>query len=231
MVTQPPLPGTRARPSRTALRAASAAALCLAALACLAQGTAHAQEATIYFLTAKAGQQDVGGSLFNTLAANHGPLQGSKSVTRAGFDFDIYAVTRHHYGLAVGIEVMDYNQTFKFQGPAGVQTPEQLQLQARSVLYTLKGFLRFGDFLPFIGLGTGTYYVNYNEEVSGLSFADSATNVLAYRAGFRWLMAGRWGLLVEAGEIDAPLRVVSNNTASTLSLGGGFYNVGLSYVW
>jgi len=42
---------------------------------------------------------------------------------------------------------------------------------------------------------------------------------------------GRWGLLVEVGQIDAPLRVLSNNVSSTLDLGGGFYNVGLSYVW
>jgi len=231
MVTQLPHPGTRAPLSRTVLRTAAAAALWLATLACLAMATADAQEATIYFLTAKAGQQDVGGSLFKTLAANHGPLRDAKTVTREGFDFDIYAVTRHHYGLAIGIDLMDYDQTFHFQGLSGVQTPEQLRLQARSILYTLMGFLRFGDFLPFIGLGTGTYYVHYNEKVSGLSFADAAADVFAYRAGFRWLMVGRWGLLVEVGQIDAPLRVLSNNVSSTLDLGGGFYNVGLSYVW
>jgi hypothetical protein len=190
------------------------------------------QERTLVFLTAKTGEQQVGGgSLFGTLAANHGSLQDSRTVTRNGFELDIYAVTPKKYGLAIGLEVMDYDKTFTFSDSTGVQTPERLRLQARSFLYTLKGYLRYGDFLPFAGIGTGTYYVSYNEEVSGLSFLDSAVNVFAYRVGFRWLMIGRIGLLVEGGEISAPIKVNSNNTTSTLDLGGMFWNAGLSYVW
>lgn len=210
------------------------AATLLAALlaSALLPGAARAQEATLFFLTAKTGEQQAGGgSLFETLAASHGPLQDNRTVIRRGMELDIYAVTRHKFGLAVGLEVMDYEKTFAFSDPAGGLTPERLKLDGRSFLYTLKGFLRFGDFLPFIGLGTGSYYVSYNEEVSQLSFLDSATGVLAYRAGFRWLMSRRLGLLAEAGEISAPIKVLSNGTVSTLDLGGSFFNAGLSYAW
>lgn len=193
---------------------------------------ARAQEATLVFLTVKTGEQQAGGgTLFDTLAANHGPLQENRTVIRRGAELDIYAVTRRKYGLAVGLELMDYDKTFTFSNPAGGLPPEYLRLQARSFLYTLKGFLRFGDFLPFVGVGSGSYYVSYSEQASRLSFVDSATNVFSYRAGFRWLLVGRLGLLVEAGEISAPIRVFSNGKSSTLDLGGSFYNAGLSYVW
>lgn len=225
-----PVPG-RTCPRRTgAILAAAVLAALLASL--LHPGATRAQEATLYFLTVKTGEQQAGGgTLFETLAANHGPLQESRAVIRRGMELDIYAVTRHKFGLAVGLEVMDYQKTFAFADPTGGLPTERLRLDARSFLYTLKGFLRFGDFLPFIGLGTGSYYVSYNKEVSQLSFLDSATGVLAYRAGFRWLLTRRIGLLAEAGGISAPIKVLSNGTTSTLDLGGDFYNVGLSYVW
>lgn len=222
-----------ARPGRGPLAAALAGALlALVALAGLSARQAQAQEHTLVFLTVKQGEQQTGGgSLFGTLAANHGPLQDDRTVTRRGIELDLYAVTRHKYGLALGLEVMDSDKTYRFSDPNGVLPPERLRLDTRSFLYTLMGFLRYGDFLPFAGIGTGTTYVSYNEEVSGLSFLDSATNVFSYRAGFRWLMAGRLGVLVEAGEISAPIRVNSNNTTSTLDLGGSFWNAGLSWVW
>jgi hypothetical protein len=207
------------------------AALCVIGMGSVCPRQVQAQEATLFFLTAKGGQQDVGGSLFNTLQATHGHLLDSKTVDRAGFDLDIYAVTRSKFGLAIGLEVMQFAKTFSFQDPTGVQTPEQLHLDGRSFLYTLKAFARYGDFLPFFGIGTGTYYLSYNERVSKLSFLDVATDVFSYRAGFRWLLAGRWGMLAEYGEISAPLRVQTNNTTSTLQLGGTFWNAGISYVW
>jgi hypothetical protein len=221
------------RPHSAARRLAAAAVWLLAGIALAAlPGHARAQEHTLIFLTVKQGEQQAGGgTLFDTIAANHGPLQTNRTVTRQGVELDIYAVTRHKFGLAVGLELMDYDKTFFFSDPNGVQTQEHVRLDARSFLYTLKGFLRFGDFLPFAGIGTGTYYVSYNEQVSGQSFLDAANNVFTYRAGFRWLLVGRIGLLVEAGEISAPLRVISNNTTSTLELGGSFWNAGLSYVW
>jgi hypothetical protein len=192
---------------------------------------ARAQEATLFFLSAKTGEQSVGGNLFGTLAANHGPLQENKTVIREGVGLDIYAITRNHYGLAIGLELMDFDKTFTFQDPTGAKTPERLVLDARSFIYSLKGYLRWGDFLPFIGVGSGTYYVSYNEKVSRLSFLDTATNVFAYRIGFQWLLAGRWGLVGEYGQIEAPIRVISNNTTSTLDLGGEFWNVGISYAY
>ena len=205
------------------------AALVVAAAALA--GAAQAQESTVFFLTAKAGQQDVGGNLFRTLAANHGPLQENQTVSRRGFELDIYAVTRHKYGLAVGMEVMEFDKTFTFFDPSGALPQEHLRLNGRSVLYTLKAFLRFGDVLPFIGLGTGSYYLSYDEHVSRLSFLDVSTPVYSARAGLRWLVAGRWGVLAEVGQISAPIRVTTNNTKATLELGGSFWNLGLSYAW
>ena len=193
---------------------------------------AAGQEATLMFLTLKEGEQAAGGgTLLGTLSAAHGPALENRTAIRRGVELDIYAVTRSKFGLAVGLEVMDYLKTFSFSDPSGALPPERLRLDARSFLYTLKGFLRFGDFLPFIGIGSGTYYVSYNEELSQLSFLDSSIGVLAYRVGFRWLLVGRLGLLVEAGEISAPIQVFSNNAMSTLDLGGSFFNAGLSYVW
>jgi hypothetical protein len=223
-------PSQRLRPAGLAGLARLAALV--AALAVLAAARpAHAQEATVFFLTAKTGQQEVGGSLFKTLANNHGPLQENHTVNRAGFELDVYAVTRKKFGLAVGMEVMQFDKTFTFFDKSGVLPTERLRLDGRSFLYTLKGYLRFGNVLPFFGVGTGSYYVSYDEKVSKLSFLDVSTPVLAYRAGLRWLVAGHWALLAEGGEIIAPIHVTTGNQGATLELGGSFWNLGVSYAW
>ncbi|HUJ74528.1 MAG TPA: hypothetical protein VL359_06695, partial [bacterium] len=83
---------------------------------------------------------------------------------------------------------------------------------------------------PFIGIGSGNYYVKYVQQQAGVSFLDSASGVFSYRGGFRLLM-GRLGLLVETGQTLATLHLDAEGTPATLELGGYFTNVGLSWLF
>ncbi|HEX9843567.1 MAG TPA: hypothetical protein VGC20_12490, partial [bacterium] len=99
----------------------------------------------------------------------------------------------------------------------------------KGVLFTLKTFLRFESFMPFIGLGIGNYYLNYSESTT-LSLRDSPDEVYNARAGFR-LLFGRLGLLFEGGRTHARLDVPSTSGRNSLELGGTYSNVGLSWMF
>ena len=140
----------------------------------------------------------------------------------------IYTAASSRYGIGVSLEVHDYAKTYDFSDDSGSLPPEQVQLEGRSLLYTLNGFLRFGRFLPYVGLGTGNYYVKYHERNAGISFLDTAPQVWTVRAGFRMLF-GRLGLLAEAGQIRAPLTIRSRSEKASLELGGDYTALGICW--
>jgi hypothetical protein len=209
-----------------------AAAAVLAALLCWS-GAARAAESSLVFVTVKRGVQDASGSgdtLFARLQQDHGAPQDDRAVETTGIELDLYSIAGKSYGVAVGMEVLQYDKLFHFSDPAGALTAETLRLEARGALYSLKGFLRWGVVLPFVALGGGNYYVTYMQSQEGLRFIDSATQVFHTRAGVR-LMMGRFGMLFESGQVTAPLRVHTAGGNSTLELGGSFANVGFSWLW
>lgn len=210
----------------------AALGLLLAALLGIA-APVRAESGTVVFLTVKGGVQNADGSgdnLFKTLEKDHGALRGDRAVTLQGVELDFYAATSRNAGLAVGTELQQYSRTFHFRTNNPALTNEDLTISGRALLFTLMGFLRWGPVLPFIGIGSGNYYVQYHQATENLSFLDSATSVLNARAGMRFLL-GRWGLLLEVGETSAPLRVHTQSGNSTLNLGGTYAQGGISYAW
>ena len=211
---------------------ACGAVLALAGLLCLAD-PAGAASGNLVFLTVKQGLQDAegtGDTLFKRLERDHGKLRGDRQVTTVGLELDFYAIAGRTGGLAVGTEVSQYSQTFRFRTSDTTKTDEDLTLGGRSMLFTLKGFLRWGPVLPFIAIGSGNYYVEYHQSTEDRSLLDSAPNVVTARVGTRVLL-GRWGLLLEAGATDAPLRVQTQSGVATLNLGGAYANAGISWLW
>jgi hypothetical protein len=206
--------------------------LVLGLLLCLAT-SARAEGGSLVFLTVKQGIQNADGtgdSLFKRLERDHGALRGNREVQTVGIELDFYAVTSRNAGLAVGTELQQYGKSFHFRTTDPAKSNEDLSLAGRSLLFTLKGFLRWGPVLPFIGIGSGNYYAEYHQSAERLSLLDSAPNVFTVRVGTRILL-GRWGLLLEGGETDAPLRVHTQSGNSSLNLGGRYTSAGLSYLW
>jgi hypothetical protein len=204
----------------------------LGALLCLASAV-QAASGTVVFLTVKSGVQNAegtGDTLFERLERDHGAVRDSRQVNIQGVELDFYAATSRNAGLAVGAELQQYSKTFRFRTNDPTKTSEDLSLAGRAFLFTLKGFLRWGPVLPFIGVGSGNYYVQYHQATENLSFLDSASNVLNTRVGARWLL-GRWGLLLETGHTAAPLRVRTTSGTSILNLGGNYTSAGLSWAW
>lgn len=186
---------------------------------------------TLYFLTLKRAQmsaEGAGDNLLERLAEEHGDVRDDRAVTTSGVELGIYAAASSRFGIGVSLETHEYTKEYDFSDDTGVLPPERLRLEARSLLYTLNGFLRFGRFLPYVGLGTGNYYVKYRERSAGISFIDTAPQVWTVRAGFRMLF-GRLGLLAEAGQIRAPLTIRSRSEKSTLELGGDYTALGISW--
>ena len=186
---------------------------------------------TLYFLTLKRARmsaEGAGDNLLERLAEEHGEVQDDREVATSGVELGIYAAASSRYGIGVSLEVHDYAKEYDFSDNGGGLPPEQIRLETRALLYTLNGFLRFGRFLPYVGLGTGNYYVKYRERAAGVSFIDTAPQVWTVRAGFRMLF-GRLGLLAEAGQIRAPLTIRSRSEQSTLELGGDYTALGISW--
>jgi hypothetical protein len=217
-----------ARPPARALAAALGLALLALALLAAAPRPAAAQAGTLYFLTVKRGVQDASGSgetAFQTLeSGGRGPLQGKRSVQTSAVELDIYGVSRDSAGLGIGMEVLQYDHTF------AMQNGDRVRLRTKGVLFSFKVFLRLGDVFPFLGAGLGNYYVNYDENQSGVSFRDSPDSVYNARVGLRWLF-GRLGLLLEAGNTHAQLPITTGAGPAQLELGGNYANAGLSWVF
>ncbi len=233
-------PGSAPRaPRRRAARADTTALLApllltplllavLLAVLLLGARPAAAQDGTLYFVTIKKGVSDAsrsGETIFSNFAQSaHGPLQGEHKLNTRGVELDIYSVSRSSAGLGIGMEVVEYNQSFY------LQDGEKVTLDAKGVLFSLKTFLRLGPVFPFVGVGLGNYYVNYSQAAAAISFRDSPDSVYNARVGVRILL-GRLGLLLEAGDTRAKLPIQTDVGRATLELGGSYQNVGLSWVF
>ncbi len=215
---------------RTGTLALLAALALGAALAAGGPRPARAQADTLYFVTVKGGfQEPSGDEQFDLLERDHGPLEGDRRVAPLGIELDMYSV-RNRAGLALGIEVHRWEETFRFRDPAAVLPPEDVNLWGQGVLFTFKTFLRAGSFFPFVGAGLGNYYVKYRELSSGRFIQESVEHTA--RAGFRFLL-GRLGLLAEPGVTHAPveLETVAGEPPATLELGGRYASAGLSWTF
>ena len=130
----------------------------------------------------------------------------------------------------MGLEGHQYVANFRFRDPSGLLPTEDLHIQGRGMLYTLKAFARWGALHPFIGFGSGNYYMAFVLKDEDLSFLDSAPQVFTSRVGFRLLLGG-WAILYEAGNTTAPITVRTSQRTSTLELGGTYQTLGLGLAW
>lgn len=214
---------------RTHLLLLFTATLAVAGLIIASPGKGNAAE-TFYFLTLKAGEmtaENSGDTLFDRLEEESGELQGDRKVSTLGIEFDLYTAPSPIFAIGLGLETHEYSKSFSFVDFSGALPSERISIEGRTLLYTLKAYLRFGAFLPFVGVGSGNYYVKYKEKIGGASFIDAAPEVWTARVGLRMLV-GRLGLLLEYGQIRAPLKIRSRSDGATLELGGTYTAVGLS---
>lgn len=238
MVTvTPPLPRRRL-PAVRRLRRRTAAAAALAlglALSGLLAAPAAAQTDTLYFLTAKRlAQQPSGDTLVEALEQQHGPLTEDRGVTVSGAELDIYGISASRTGLGIGLELQHYEKELAFRDPTMVLPPRTLDMTVRTVLFTLKAYLRLGSFYPFLGAGLGNAYLKLDDSASsGPQLSNTAESVSNVRAGFRWLMLGRLGLLGEVGRTRARLEVDLDPATpnETLELGGTYRGAGVFWVF
>jgi len=190
------------------------------------QETARAQSSTLYYFTVKKGQLDPsnsGDTYLKELETTHGDPNDDRVVQPLSFELDIYGITSGSFGLGVGLEALGYTKTYFF--PDG----EVVHMGVKGMHFTLKTFLRYGAFLPFLGLGIGNYYVNLSQS-SGLSIRESPEEVYNARVGFRY-QPNRWGILLEYGVTHAELEVPGQQNKSTLELGGQYTNLGISWIF
>ncbi|MBI3991850.1 MAG: hypothetical protein HY342_01145 [Candidatus Lambdaproteobacteria bacterium] len=217
----------RAWPRAAALPAALALLL---AAGLLAPPRAQATT-TSYFVTLKSGVmtgEGSGDTLFRVKQAENGTLRESREVSTQGLELDFYTASTDLFGMGLALETHQYAKSFTFSDAAGALPGDRVNIEGRTLLYTLRAYLRLGLLLPFVGLGSGNYYVKYAESLNPVSFIDSAPQVWTTRYGFRMLF-GRFGLLAEQGQIMAPLAVRSRADRPTLELGGRYTAFGLSY--
>lgn len=186
---------------------------------------------TFQFITLKSGTmtaEDSGDKLFDVKEAENGALQQTREVNIQGVEWEFFATPNDRFGLGLALETHQYAKNFRFVDESGALTSDRISINGRSLLYTLRFYFRLGPFIPFIGAGSGNYYVKYSERLSSISFIDSAPDVWTTRYGFRMLL-GRFGLLVEQGQIRAPLKIRSRSDQPTLELGGNYTAFGLSW--
>jgi hypothetical protein len=230
MVTRPnAAAGLAGALGRLALGRLALAALAGALLLGSGAPPAAAQSNALYFLSLKRGTIDATGSgenLFERLdtVAGHGPLQGERSAPTWGLEFDVYGIAEREAGLGLGIEVVQYDKTWR------MQDGEEIHMRGKGVLFTIKRYWRLGSVLPFVAAGLGNYYLNYEQNPGGPTFRDSPSSAYTARAGVRWML-GRFGLLLEAGATHAALPITIDVGTADVELGGRYANGGLFWVF
>jgi len=219
--------------TRRALPILTTAVLAAAVLCWSAPQQAWAVRQNFFFINLKVGTQDTGATGDTIIEALEndptfgGPVQNpNREVVQRAVEFDFFVVPGDVLGLGLGIESGEYQSRYDFGDP----TSETLKLQARSLLYLFKLFLRLGFVMPYVAVGSGNYYVRYEETNGRRAFRDSAPYVFTQRAGLR-LLLGRFALLYETGRTDAPLTIEARPDAPRLELGGTFTNVGVSWAF
>ena len=188
-------------------------------------------QGVLYFLSLRKGiQTPSGDNAFNEWERNHGALQNGREVHTTGVEMDVFSVSESGFGLGLGLEVHNYEKTFNFEDKNGVLPPEQVYISGNGVLFSLKTYFRFGDFLPYLGAGLGNYYLRFREQQSGLNSSQSVDEVYAFKVGARYTL-GKFGMLVEAGSISALTNITLRTGKTTLQAGGSYYLYGLSYLF
>lgn len=198
------------------------------ALCLLVPGTSWGQASTLYFFSVKKGLLDPTSSGDTYLeqvetAEGHGDPNDDRIAQPLSFELDIYGISSSGFGLGVGLETLGYTKAYFFSDG------EIVHIRVKGVHFTFKTFLRFGTFLPFLGLGIGNYYANISQS-NGLSIRESPEEVYNGRVGFLWQF-GRMGFLLETGTTQARVIVPAQSGNAELELGGDYTNLGLSWMF
>lgn len=197
-------------------------------------GYACAQSGLEFFLTAKFGKQDPGASgdtIIPALEADFGEMQGDREVNTFGVEVDMLMFPTGRFGVGLGLEYHVYDKEIRFVDPAGVLPNGQLQVKGKAFLYTIKFYAQTGILLNYIGLGSGIYVLKYVETGGTLrKFRGSSEDVVTARVGTR-MEFGRWSVVLEYGQTNAPVKVEFRTNTPTLELGGPFLNFGVGYAF
>ncbi len=211
------------------VRRLRALAAVLGLLALIMAGPAQAQQRFDFFWTGKYGKQTAeysGDTIIEDFEADHGELQTDREVTTEGLEFDLVTFPSRRAGVGLGFEYHQYFQVLRFRNPEGQKPAGVLNIKGRALLYTLKFYTKLGPLLPFLGIGSGLYMVNYSEN-SKEPFFEASTDVIHGRVGVR-ILAGKWSLLLEYGETHAPLTIQTRENMPEIELGGVYTALGIA---
>lgn len=209
------------------------AGLCVAVAFLWVCGTAQAQGSLEYFLTLKYGMQDpskTNDSAIESLESRYGELQGDRVVDTYGLELDIMVFPSSQYGVGLGLEYHVYERELQFNDASGVLPNESLLLKGKAFLYILKFYRQTGFLLNYFGIGSGNYFLRYNEQRNDRVFRGSSEEVFTARVGTR-MEFGEWSVVLEYGETRAPETLFFLVEQPELELGGRFWNFGLGYAF
>ena len=196
-------------------------------------GPVRAQGSLEYFLTLKSGKQDAAKTNDTTIASlesSYGELQGDRVADVLGLELDIMMFPTSGYGVGLGLEYHQYTKFLRFEDSSGALPSEVVRLEGKALLYTFKLYAQTGFLLNYIGIGSGNYFLQYQELNSGRRFRGSSEEVLSARVGTR-MEFGEWSVVLEYGETRAPEKLFFRNAQPELELGGRFWNIGLGYAF
>ncbi|MDH4122313.1 MAG: hypothetical protein OEV94_11460 [Deltaproteobacteria bacterium] len=171
-----------------------------------------------------------GDSISGKWKAEHGNPLGGRDMRPGMVELEYRFFHQDKAGTALTLELSDFSHTFRLVDPTLVLPSETVNLKARLLLYSFKGYTRWGSVLPFFSLGSGAYYVTYSEQTTGNKFLASAPQVFSMRAGFHW-MWGSLGMAAEAGYLYASVPVITRPDRASLELGGTWAAWGVTWVW
>lgn len=204
------------------------------ALAGLLPAEAGAQGESKRLFTIKVGTQDTGGDqLIEDFEQDHGPTGEGRERTLSGFELEFISLFGQSTGIGLSIEARrEAVQHYDFSDSSGQLPSSMLELYGRGILYTLKFYGRKGPFWAFAGVGSGNYFLTYTEQSSEMAeeieYFDAAPRVFHWRVGVH-LLSDSWGLLLEHGEVTAPVTIRTRENDPELELGGEYNSIGLSW--
>lgn len=184
-------------------------------------GAATAQSDNGVYFIYKGGYHDPGhDTMFDHLERDHGPMRQERRLYPWAIELDIYADAGPNSGLGLAIEMNRAVNTYHFADGTRVHA------YTKGVNFLLKTYARWGFFWPYVAGGIGNYYMNFQQP--GLSFRDSPHTVYSGRVGVR-LQGNGWGILAEAVQTDALLRVNTLSGPGKAQLGGYTQYLGIFF--
>ena len=183
----------------------------------------HAQGKYDFLISLQGGFQHTGYSsndeYIDTIQKKHGDLTNTRVVNPLIVSFEIYHL-QGSLGVGFGLENQRYSTEYYFVDGSKIYL--NAQVNYHNLLLKYNGDL----FEPFLGIGTGTYSANVNENLNQTSSTESTEAFMRIsnrhshqgKLGIRMSLYSYCGIMVATYSISAPINVPTEN--KKLELGG-----------